>query len=29
MNAQSPESVKGLVMDVTNGEVLAMANIPI
>lgn len=26
--AQSPESVQGLVMDVTNGEVLAMANIP-
>jgi len=25
---QSPESVQGLVMDVTNGEVLAMANIP-
>ena len=25
---QSPESVQGLVMDVTNGEVLDMANIP-
>lgn len=27
-DAQSPESVQGLVIDVTNGEVLAMANLP-
>lgn len=27
-DAQSPDSVQGLVMDVTNGEVLAMANLP-
>ncbi len=26
--AQSPESVQGLVLDVTNGEVLGMANLP-
>ncbi len=26
--SQAPESVQGLVMDVTNGEILAMANIP-
>ncbi|MEG2624804.1 MAG: penicillin-binding transpeptidase domain-containing protein [Christensenella sp.] len=27
-DAQTPDSVQGIVMDVTNGEVLAMANIP-